>query len=166
MPDPVLGIDPSIRATGFAWRFQDATNWRTRVCRGDDAVSLMNFIAWASRENARKAYIEDAGPMRLNPKVASQLDQLRGRIQAWCLKADMEYVMVSPTEWQSAMLGKTVKGGTKPASILMASELGADVTRALKSGSRVLDDNLADAVCLSEYGRLQEALSGIEQEAE
>ena len=40
----------------------------------------------------------------------------------------MDFHFVNPATWQKDMLGKVPKGGAKPASILCASGLGADVT--------------------------------------
>lgn len=163
MNEQVLGIDPSLRATGFAWRSEGAwyvdpyEGWHTCVCRGDYVDSVRTIIGNAYDHGCKIAYIED-GYLGINPKTSKQLDQLRGRMQAWCLMAGMRYEMVLPGEWHIAMLGKMKKGESKTKSIAVAKDLGADVTRVLPSGKRRVDDNLADAVCISEYGRLQEGM--------
>lgn len=160
MPNPVIGIDPSLRATGLAYK--SGGQWYSYVFRGDDIDNIRAVISTAYRDGVRTAYIED-GYLGINPKTAKQLDQLRGELRAFCLVAGMDFHMVSPGEWQYAMLGarKFKKGEVKPLSIKSAESMGADINRTLKSGKKRPDDNLADAVNLSEYGRLQEELCDV-----
>lgn len=153
----VLGIDSSKRATGFAFKVDD--KWHFELCRGDDLQKCRLFVEFAYDLGCRVAYIEDAGPVRLNPKIANTLSLIRGQMTAWCHVVGMEYHLIAPRDWHKTMLGKYPRGGSKPASILAASGLGADVTRERKDGTRVLDDNLADAVNLSAYGALQEGMN-------
>ena len=120
---------------------------------------IRTFISQAYRHGVRTAYIED-GYLGINPKTAKQLDQLRGELRAYCVVASMDFNMVSPGEWQFAMLGarKFKKDEVKGLSIKSAESLDADVRITMKSGKRKPDDNLADAVNLSAYGTLQEEL--------
>ena len=148
----VLGIDPSIRATGLAWR-PTRCQWRTFLERGDDRLRLRKIIALAASEGCSCAFIEEvfAGP---NRKTSLRLAGLGGEIRAWCINSGMDFVMVPAKTWQSAMLGEYEKGQHKEASIAAAKGLGADVTRYTLRDLAVDDDNISDAVNLSEYGRL------------
>lgn len=144
----VIGIDPSLRATGLAWRNR-VGEWKTHVCPGDHSL-VQATLYKAHAHGVSIAYIED-GFMGPNAKVAKQLDQLRGRIQERCKLAGMKYVMVPPREWQAAMLGKVkLRPELKAMSIKVAHDLGADVTGPTGKPS----DDISDAVCLAEYGGL------------
>lgn len=155
----VLGIDPSFTATGLAWRLPKhagrgpGDQWRTFLERGDDRPRIREVIALAASEGASAAWIEDvfAGP---NRKVSLRLAGLGGEMRAWCIAAGLEVQMIQAREWQKAMLGIFEKGEHKEASKDAAEGLGADINRYTLRGLKVRDDNMADAVNLSEYGRL------------
>lgn len=174
----VIGIDPSLRATGLAWRNLERCHycrgllisshgsnvpeicpvcegvsgkyeWITHVCPGDHSL-ISTALHKAACNGVNIAYIED-GYMGPNAKVAKQLDQLRGRIQERCKNAGLTYVMINPKTWQALMLGEARgRKELKAMSIEVAQDLGADVTGPNGKPS----DDIADAVCLAEYGHL------------
>ncbi len=154
----VIGIDPSLRATGLAWRNR-AGEWEIGLCPGDHSL-VGASLGLAHHDGIKIAYIED-GYMGPNAKVSKQLDQLRGRMQERCTRAGMKYVMVNPKTWQALMLGDA-KGHKelKAMSIKVAQDLGADVT----GPNGKPGDDMADAVCLAEYGGLNANL--VDQEGD
>lgn len=73
---------------------------------------------------------------------------------AWMLTVlEVPYQLVSPREWQSAMLAGAAGKDTKQRSIVAAQRLfpSADLRRSPKS--KKPDDGLADAALLAEFGR-------------
>jgi len=152
-----LGIDPSFKATGFAWR-PPRCQWRTFVVRGDDRPRLRKIIALAASEGCSVAALEAVfrGP---NVGVSLRLARLGGVIEEMCAQEGINVVLIAPKTWQ-AFLPKFRTGESKSASIDFACFLGADIIRYTTQGRKVPDDNMADAVCLSEYqSRLEEAES-------
>lgn len=149
---PVLGIDASKTCTAFAWRI--GKTWTTVENKGTEFIWLRQIVGQAYREGCRTAILED-GYLGRNAKTAKVLDQLRGRIQEMCEVQGFEVHLVAPMTWKSDMLkvnGELPKKSVdqKAASIFSATVMGADLAK----GNGSISDDKADAVNMSEWGRL------------
>ncbi len=73
---------------------------------------------------------------------------------AWMLTAlEISYQLVAPRTWQKVMHAGTSGTDTKQRSIIAAQRLFPRVDLRRSEKSRKLDDGLADALLLAEYGR-------------
>ena len=152
----ILGIDPSLTATGFAWRNAKG-KWQVYLVPGRDWKGCRAVIGEAHREGCRAACIEDVfvGP---SARTSLRLARLGGQIELACLYRGIEFCLVSPRTWQQDMLnyGKD----SKKQSVLAAKSLGANINIKKTRLGLVPDDNLADAVNISEWGKLNWDIEG------
>lgn len=145
----VIGIDPSLRRTGWAYVVgTGATSYLAHgSLRGDDYAGLLAVLREAAHAGVTHAAIEDVYLGR-NFKTAATLAEVRGRIKGACAAAGIEVKDVPAMAWKAGML--TLNGRLpqsrkeqKAAAMMVARTLGAD--------PRNSDE--ADAVCIADYGR-------------
>lgn len=145
----VIGIDPSLRRTGWAYVVgSGATSyWAHGSLRGDDYAGLLAVLREAAQAGVTHAAIEDVYLGR-NFKTAATLAEVRGRIKGACAAAGIEVKDVPAMTWKAGIL--TLNGllplgrkAQKAAAMMVARTLGSD--------PRNSDE--ADAVCIADYGR-------------
>lgn len=150
-----IGIDVGA-TTGIAFRCSDkyayeATydGWCVSTVKFKDKDDLKDDLEWASVHHDNIVAIIEDSFLGVNPKTRASIDKKIGYIWALCEQLGYKVEIVNPMTWKHAMLpvnGYLPKGRKeqKALSILSAKGLGVDTT----------DHNIADAVCLAEYGNL------------
>ena len=141
-----VGIDPGA-TTGAACRTEDGRWWFGLFFFASEMDVLSSRLDF-KRDFCSHAIIEDSY-LGVNPKTRASIDKKIGYIWALCEQLGYKVEIVPAMTWKSAMLSVN---GTLPKkskeqkemSILAAKGLGVDTT----------SNDIADAVCLAEFGNL------------
>lgn len=145
----VIGIDPSLRRTGWAYLVDcdDQHYWVHGTFRGDDDNAMQMILSLAPAFGVTHAAIEDVYLGR-NFKTAATLAEVRGRIKGACAAAGIEVRDVPAMKWKSAML---TMSGLLPQG--RKAQKAAAVTVARACGANPRNSDEADAVCIADYAR-------------
>jgi len=84
--------------------------------------------------------------------VASSFHSMRGFFEAKLL----HFHRITPQSWQTAMLGKLVKGESKPAALAKARQIWPDEKWLPTKRHRTPDEGLIDAALIAEYARINQ----------
>lgn len=147
---PVIALDPSVRK-GVAWAIRrNDGEWRYGKAAGLDDLTLTPFVV----RGGTHAVIEGQylGP---NARTFGDLSAVRGRLEAQCEAVGLIVGTVNPQRWKSAML--TVNG-RRPRT-RKEQKAAAKWVASLLTGTRITDDDIADAVCIAEAVALQPDLA-------
>ena len=143
-----VGIDPSLRRTGWAYVAGQAAPATGRTGR---SVATTTRAARGAPEAAQAgvthAAIEDVYLGR-NFRTAATLAEVRGRIKGACAAAGIEVRDVPSMTWKAGVLafnGRLPQGRKE--------QKAAAVTVAQACGANPRNSDEADAVCIADYGR-------------
>lgn len=163
------GIDPGKRGgLAFIVSLANGPNWGVVGVdampiipgrkKSRDEYDLVAIRDWLRRRMERASIfvtVEKSQP--LPPKFGGGIANYQRGCStgwAWMLTAlSIPYQLVAPRTWQKVMHAGTSGADTKQRSIIAAQRLFPHVDLRRSEKSRKLDDGLADALLLAEYGR-------------
>ena len=129
--------------TGYAYQGVGGT-WHTGTLHIDDDAGFARVIGEAKARGVFRAAVEDCYYIN-NLKTVKMLAFAEGRVWQRCVTAGLSCVMVSPSEWQSALCITGPRKDRKLGAARVARQLGADP---------YLSDDENDAVCLCYYAAI------------
>lgn len=157
-----IGVDPGKQGAVAVIKGDDVDVLPMPIIPGNkrardeyDLVTIRDGLQTWKKEGAVFLTVEKLQP--LPPKFGGGIANFnRGCCVgwAWMLTAlAIPYQLVSPRTWQKVMHAGTPGADTKQKSILAAHRLFPGVHLRRSEKSRKLDDGMADALLLAEYGR-------------
>lgn len=138
LPPAVLGIDPSLTATGIAYRDGTTATVKTRNTGDRRLVAIQEAVAVATDMDTRLAVLED---LPTHAQGAGLTGMVQGVIRVTLIDNEVPYVTIAP-----ATLKKYATGS--------GSATKADMRMALyqRTGLDLRDDNQVDAWWLRAAG--------------
>jgi hypothetical protein len=93
-------------------------------------------------------YLAPVGKEDRNVQTLKTLCKVAGEIEACARRHRVPVVLVTAGEWRAAVLGRTIGREDLKAMALKRASIA--------TGRRDLSEHMADAVCIAQYGAMQE----------
>jgi Holliday junction resolvasome RuvABC endonuclease subunit len=139
----IVGIDPSLTATGLTLDRHTSATLKNKLAEGDDRLRLVHAMVTAHCMGADMAVIED---LPVNAKSAGLTGMSQGAVRMALRDLNIPYVKIPPATLKKAATGDGKAGKPDLRKALDDFQAAGDVALNLK------DDNQVDAFWLREIG--------------
>lgn len=145
----VLGIDPGLRG-GVAYLGSTTLCYPLEIAGGE--VDIRAFARLVRVLHPDLVVIEKSGAMPKQGVVSTfSFGKTCGRLEGAIMALGFRLELVTPQAWKRSVLAGTAKD--KAAAIAYCCRAFPSVSLLRSERSKKLDDGMADALCIAEYGR-------------
>jgi crossover junction endodeoxyribonuclease RuvC len=159
----IIGIDPGLTGCLASIDQDGNVNWGKIpiASRGEMDIRRAEIMLSSLRchpDNGKTlAVIEKVHSMPKQGVASSfKFGKVYGQLQGICAGLGIPFILVTPQKWKKVVLEGYNWKGDKDISIQYVSNKYPDVSLLPTARSRKPDNNIADAICLAEYGWKQE----------